>query len=266
MTEKDVKKLLTKANNERLFGDTAEALAILHRLHNEYPNDITYLGLLASTYYDEKEYDIALEYCDKADQIEKNNANTLDLRGLIAYEKGGKRQAEEYYQKALDKDPLLIDCRLKLIDLLFEEKRYQEVVDECQFVLKNNDPDRNNYTVKELTSLFVSYLSRVYHYYWKALVELKQYKEAIPVVHEYIDLRSTTIKDPYFFDREEELLLKLYYLLGDKENTDKYEDRWKNHYSMSDRYINSMKKDTEQGYIIEPNFDNYEIDEKGRFL
>lgn len=136
MTEKEVKKLLKKANEERLFGETTEALAILHHLHDAFPNDITYIGLLASTYYEQKEYDAAVDYCDKADAIDLNNPNTLDLRGVMAYEKG----------------------------------------------------------------------------------------------------------------------------------ITKYTDRWLNHYNMSEKYIASKKKDVEQGYILNPNFDNYETDEKGRFL
>lgn len=51
MTEKEIEKLLKKANNERLFGDTAKALAILHQLHTEFPKEKKYIGLLASTYY-----------------------------------------------------------------------------------------------------------------------------------------------------------------------------------------------------------------------
>lgn len=266
MTDNELNKLLKKANNERLFGETAEALAIYHRIYNEYPDNIDYLGLLASTYYEEKEYDVALEYCDKADTIDPDNANVLDLRGLIAYDKGDKKLAEEYYRKALKKEPLLIGCRLKLIRMLFEQERYENVVEECRFVLKNNDADRENYPIKEKTQLFVSYLYDVYSSLWRALVHLKEYKEAISVIHEYVKSCSTTVKDPYFFDREDDLLYKLYYLISDEENIAKYTDRWRNHYTMSEKYVESKKKYVEQDYILDFNPDNYEFDEKGRFL
>ena len=266
MTGKEVKRLLNKANEERLYGDPAEALAMLHRLNNEFPNNITYLGLLASTYYGVKEYDVALEYCDKADTVEKDNPNTLDLRGLIAYEKGDKIATEEYYRKALDKEPLLVGCRLKLIRLLFEEKRYNEVVDECRFVIKNNDPDKENYPEKEKRGLYIKYLYDIYSCLWRSLVYLRRYQNAISIIHEYIASRSAYIKDPYFFDREDDLLFKLYYLIGDEEGIIKYTDRWINHYQMSEKYVASKKKDVEQGYLIDFNPDNYEVDEKGRFL
>ncbi len=138
MTDKELGKLLRKAYKERLCGDNAEALAIYYRINNEYPDNITYIGLLAGTYYEEKEYDTALEYCDKADEIDPDNPNTLNLRGLIAYDKGDKESTEKYYRKALEKAPLLVDCRSELINLLFKEERYNEVVEQCQFVLENN--------------------------------------------------------------------------------------------------------------------------------
>jgi len=259
MTEKEVKRLLKKANEEWLFyNNVAESIAILQRVHNEFPNEIKYLGLLASYYYKAGEYDLALECCDKADSIDLNNANTLDLRGLIAYEKKDKKQAEIYYREALQKEPLLVECRLKLIELLFDEERYEDTIIECQFILKFNDPDRENYSEKDKKNIFLNYLSIVYFRYKDSLIYLKRYEEAIVVIQEYIKSRSTTIKDPYFFDIDDRLLLKLYFVINDQEGIDKYTDRWLNFYKVDPINIDRYKKDAEQGYLLSLNPDNYQ--------
>ena len=77
------------------------------------------------------------------------------------------------------------------------------------------------------------------------------------------DFASSYTTDPYFFDHEDEMLFKLFYLLDDKEKTDYYQNRWLNFYKVVSSQIDGMKKDAKQGYITNMNPDNYNIDEYG---
>ncbi|WP_262903082.1 hypothetical protein [Sphingobacterium sp. GVS05A] len=41
MEEKEVKKLLSEAKKKRNYGEFAEALAILHHVNNDFPQNVT---------------------------------------------------------------------------------------------------------------------------------------------------------------------------------------------------------------------------------
>ena len=263
MTEKEAEKLLNRANYERLFGDTAKTLAILHQLNSEFPKEKKYLGLLASTYYSKGELDLALEYCKKALELDSNYKEIYELKGLIAYAKDHKEEAEIEYKQALKIDSKFALARVRLIQLYFEKKEYNKVTEECWFILNKIVPDRLSYDKEKKSKLNNDYLNIVYYNLWKALIEQHKYEEAAKVIIEYKDFASSYIKDPYFFDKEDELLFKLFYLLDDKEKTNYYKNRWLNFYKVVPSLIDGMKKDAKQGYIINMNPDNYNIDENG---
>lgn len=105
MTEQERDKLLEKANIERMFGDTAKAIAILHQLISEFSKEKMYLGLLASSYYSNGELNLALEYCEKALEFDPQYPQIFELKGLISYAKDHKEEAEIEYNKALKMDP-----------------------------------------------------------------------------------------------------------------------------------------------------------------
>ena len=263
MTEKEIEKLLKKANNERLFGDTAKALAILHQLHTEFPKEKKYIGLLASTYYGKGEKEIALEYCEKALALDPNYKEIYELKGMIAYLMGDIVRAEQFYKKALEIDPLFAGDRIRLAQLYFEQKQYEQVIEECSFILKNNDIERWSYTIEQKDILLINWLLSTYSLLWQAFIELKEYKKAIETITEYLKFASCTVKDPYYFHQEDELLFKLYYLIGDQKKFEEYKDRWLHFYKVVQGRVLGMQKDADQGYIITTNFDNYNIDENG---
>ncbi|MBX4132126.1 tetratricopeptide repeat protein [Frischella sp. Ac48] len=263
MTEQEADELLEEVNYERLFGDTAKAIAILHQLNLEFPQEKMYLGLLASCYYSNGELDLALEYAEKALALDSNYKEIYELKGLIAYAKGDQEEAEMAYQQALKIDPQFALARVRLMQLYFEKKEYNKVTDECWFILNKIVPDRLSYDKEKKSKLNNDYLNIVYYNLWKALIAQRKYDEAANVIIEYKDFASSYITDPYFFDKEDELLFKLFYLLDDKEKTDYYQNRWLNFYQVVPSLIDGMKKDVEQGYITNMNPDNYNIDEYG---
>ena len=265
MTEQEVEKLLKEANNERLFGDTAKTLAILHQLNSEFPKEKKYLGLLASTYYSKGELDLALEYCKKALELDSNYKEIYELKGLIAYAKDHKEEAIIEYKKALKIDSKFALARVRLIQLYFEKKKYNKVTEECWYILNKIVPDRFSYDKEKKKILDIDYLNIVYTNLWKSLIEQHKYEEASKVIIEYKDFASSFIKDPYFFDEEDQMLFKLFYLLDDKEKTDYYKNRWLNFYKVVPSLIYGMKKDAKQGHITDMNLDNYNIDKNGDF-
>ena len=265
MTEQEADELLEKVNYERLFGDTAKAIAMLHQLNSEFPQEKMYLGLLASCYYSNGELDLALEYAEKALALDSNYKEIYELKGLIAYAKGDQEEAEIAYQQALKIDPQFALGRVRLMQLYFEKKEYNKVTDECWFILNKIVPDRLSYDKEKKRKLNNEYLLIVYINLWKALIAQRKYEEAANVIIDYKDFASSYIKDPYFFDKEDEMLFKLFYLLDDKEKTNYYQNRWLNFYQVVPSRIDGMKKDAKQGYITNMNPDNYNIDEYGHF-
>lgn len=265
MTEQEADKLLEEVNYERLFGDTAKAIAILHQLNSEFPQEKMYLGLLASCYYSNGELDLALEYAEKALALDPHYPAIFELKGLIAYAKGDQEEAEIAYQQALKIDPQFALGRVRLMQLYFEKKEYNKVTEECWFILNKIVPDRLSYDKEKKRKLNNEYLLIVYINLWKALIAQHKYEEAANGIIERKDFASSYIKDPYFFDKEDEMLFKLFYLLDDKEKTDYYQNRWLNFYQVVPSRIDGMKKDAKQGYITNMNPDNYNIDEYGHF-
>lgn len=264
MTPQEAEKLLRKAEKHRLYGACyPEALAILHQLNTEFPQEIKYVGLLASTYWAAGEKDTAKEYCYKALELDANCEFIYELLGIIAEE--GETNiplAKQHYLKALELNPDFAQAREKLMLIYYEEKDYQATIQECMYLISNNNlkPD---YTPRQKRGVWMEWLFMAYTRLWESMILTKEYQQAIFYILQYVDLRRPEIEDPYFFDNEERILFKLYYLLQNKDKVAEYRDKWLNFYKIPLDHIISMEKDTDQGYIINVNIDNYKIDRNG---
>ncbi|MDR2475515.1 MAG: hypothetical protein LBD45_06625 [Bacteroidales bacterium] len=58
-------------------------LEYLHQLHNQFPNEVIYLELLALTYYEAADYSMADKYCECILAIDSDNKNVQELKSKI---------------------------------------------------------------------------------------------------------------------------------------------------------------------------------------
>lgn len=266
MTEQEVQKLLQKIAKEKMFGEPEMALAYLNQLHQEFPKEKKYLGLLASSYYELWEFDTAKEYIKEAFELDPEYWQMYELLGMMAYLEKDKEQAESYYFKALAIKPDCIYIRLRLMQMYYEDEKYEQIIEQGDYIFTTTIPDRLNYTKEKRKKLDNEvFLSTVYFFYYQSLIQLNRYKEAITILEDFKKFMTPVTTDPYYFDRVDDLFFKLYYLEGNKKKIEYYKDRWLNLYNMPISFIKGLEQDAKQGYIIQDNPDNYQIDEEGNY-
>jgi tetratricopeptide (TPR) repeat protein len=267
MDKQELKQKLADAKNFRDFSYYAEALTLLHQIVNEYPTAMHYY-LLAGTYFESGEADPALEYADEALKVDPKYKNAYDLKAR-AYEWDKKYpEAEQMYLKALEIDPDFFDARNGLVDLYWHKtKDYEKVIEQCEWIFSQYDSFtfiENEFKVK------FRWLGAFYSPAQESYIYLKKYKEAIKLIlrYKYIITNYFPPKgdDEGTLVEEDVCLFKLYYLLGLKDELEQQQKYYQQKYNASDNEINSMKKDAEQGYIINNNWENYTIGENGEIL
>jgi tetratricopeptide (TPR) repeat protein len=265
MTKTELKKQLSTARFHREYGQYPEALAILHQVVNEYPED-KYYYLLASTYFESGEQELALEYADKTLEINISNKETYELKGLIYEKQEELKQAENMYLKALDIDPDFFNARDKLIYLYYlKEKNYEKTIHQCDLVFskyrfeiyKDNNP-----------SILFQYFLTFGDVFYKSYIHLNRYEDAIKILLEKKRVINYIVKgnENYILSSDDAILYKLYCILKDEKGIAEMKVRWKNYYQVSDSYISGMEKDAVQGYILKFHDENYDIAPDGTFL
>lgn len=258
MTEQEVQKLLKKIAKKKMFGEPEMAIAYLNQLHQEFPKEKKYLGLLASSYYELWEFDTAKEYIKEAFELDPDYWQMYELLGMMAYLDKDKEQAEKYYFKALSIKPDCIYIRLRLMQMYYEDEKYEQTAEQGDYIFTTTIPDRMNFDIEKRKRLNnEDFLNTVYFFYYQSLIQLKYYKEAITILEDFKKFMTPVTKDPYYFDREDRILLKLYILTQNEEKIEYYKDRWLSHYKVPKERILSIEKDIQDGYIINENIDNY---------
>lgn len=265
MSKLDVQKTLKKIARKRMFGEPEVAISLLNQLHQEYPQEKKYLGILASSYYGLWEFGVAKEYIQEALDLAPNYYEMYELLGMIAYLEKDKEQAENYYFKALAINPQIAEIRLRLMQLYYEDKKYEQVVEQGEYILNQIIPDRMSFDIDKRKTIDSDYSHSVYFNLYCALIQLKRYSEAIQILEEYKEFQKPTVKDPYFFDRIDRILLKLYVATHNKEKTEEYRALWLNHYKVVSSYVKGLFKDAEEFLILTSNENNYQIDEDGNY-
>ncbi|KPE51118.1 tetratricopeptide repeat protein [Chryseobacterium indologenes] len=258
MTEQEVEKLLQKISNQKMFGETEKAIANLHLLNNEFPKEKKYLALLASAYWDADSADAAEEYCNKALEIDPDYSEAIELKGLIAEKQGNDDLAEHYYKESTEKKAPFKMGYLRLVLLYYKQERYEEAIQEAEFLIDNFDTGRNEYSEEDQRKIVSQWLGLTYIRLYSSLIHTGQYEKAIEKINEFIAFRSNYVKDPYQFLTEDEILFKLYHCTGDAEKMKESENKMLNHYMVPSNIVSSMKKDAEQGYLESANPDNYQ--------
>lgn len=259
MNQQEVDKLLQKISNQKMFDEPEKAIANLHILNNEFPNNKKYLALLASAYLDVDSSDTAEEYCNKALEIDPDYAEAFEIKGLIAESKEEFDLSENYYKESISKDVPFKMGHLRLILLYYKLERYDDAIKEAEYMLNHFDQNRNESSEDDQRKIFSQWLSFAYIRLCSSLIRTNQYEKAIHYINEFVDFRSHYIKDPYQFLTEDELLFKLYHAILSTEKMKEAEDKMLHHYMIPPNIIASMKRDVEQGYIESANPDNYTV-------
>jgi tetratricopeptide (TPR) repeat protein len=77
------------------------------------PNNTTLLRDMADVFYQQKQYDKSLEYCQKLLQLDDKDAKALYQAGLCFQKKGQKDRGQQMCDKAIEMDPSLENLRRK---------------------------------------------------------------------------------------------------------------------------------------------------------
>jgi tetratricopeptide (TPR) repeat protein len=251
MKDKQIKDpLLVEAKyyrDSRLF---PEALATLHQLSNKYPENVSLIYLLASTYYESRSEDEALKYCDMAIEKDENSKEAYELKGILLKRKGEYADSEKNLLKSLALDANMHDARKHLIALYyFYLKDYPKAEEHCVYMFQHRDPDRDNMSRRGKIKAF-DWILLISNMYRSSLIRQKKYKEAAENLKYKISFGLSITYDPSIYLSDHANLYNLYCISGDEENRKEQYEYLRNFYKVSEAEIkgweDSLKED---GYV-----------------
>lgn len=248
MNEKEVKKLLSEAKKHRNNGEFAESLALLHQVNNEFPENVTYRYLLASTYYESMSTEPAKRYVEEAIGLDSDFKENYELLGDIFQKEGDLQSAQINYEKAYNLDSQYITVGEKLIQLYLRTKNYEDVLKVCDNMTSYIPVDTSTAKSRALTSI---YLGCLLYKSW-ALVYLKQYESAIQQIEEIKskDKETGVPTYPGMYKNEDETLFKLYYKLNNPDKAAEYRNLLKTEYKYDENAIGRLETEAEQDIML----------------
>jgi tetratricopeptide (TPR) repeat protein len=83
---------------------------------------------LANKLYQEQRYGAARDYLQQARKIEPRNKYTLNLAGVVAYNLGEYKEAQEIFEYLLALDPDFLSAYLNLGNVFWESRRWDEAL------------------------------------------------------------------------------------------------------------------------------------------
>lgn len=94
-------------------GDYEAGEALLLSILKRKPNNTVLLRDMAEIFYQQKQYDKSLEYCQKLMTIDEKDGKALYQAGLCFQKKGEKDRGQQMCDKAIEMDPTLENLRKK---------------------------------------------------------------------------------------------------------------------------------------------------------
>ncbi len=94
-------------------GDFDKGEELLLGILKRKPNNTTLLRDMAEIFYQQKQYDRSLTYCQKLMEINPNDGKALYQAGLCFQKKGQKDRGQQMCDKAIEMDPSLQNLRQK---------------------------------------------------------------------------------------------------------------------------------------------------------
>src|SRR5689334_16241042 len=109
-------------------GDLAGARRTFERLLDDAPDLAAVRIALGRVYYQEKDYQTALDMFQKALRIEPNSATAVTLSARAREKLGDTEKALLEYERASELDPSLGFAQMRISQLFAEEKDYEESI------------------------------------------------------------------------------------------------------------------------------------------
>lgn len=94
-------------------GDYSKGEQLLLGILKRKPNNTVLLRDMAEIFYQQKQYDKSLEYCQKLMTINDKDGKALYQAGLCFQKKGEKDRGQQMCDKAIEMDPSLADLKRK---------------------------------------------------------------------------------------------------------------------------------------------------------
>lgn len=94
-------------------GDYAKGENLLLGLLKRKPNNTTILRDMSEIFYQQKQFDKSLEYCQKLLELDPKDGKALYQAGLVFIKKGEKDRGQQMCDKAIEMDPSLSNLRKK---------------------------------------------------------------------------------------------------------------------------------------------------------
>lgn len=94
-------------------GDYNRGEQLLQGILTRKPNNVTILRDMAQAFYEQRQYDKSLTYCEKLMKLDANDAKALYQAGLCFQKKGEKDRGQQMCDKAIAMDPSLESLRRK---------------------------------------------------------------------------------------------------------------------------------------------------------
>lgn len=94
-------------------GDFEKGEQLLLGILKRKPNNTVLLRDMSEIYYQQKQYDKSLEYCQKLMEIDAKDGKALYQAGLCFQKKGQKDRGQQMCDKAIEMDPSLASMRTK---------------------------------------------------------------------------------------------------------------------------------------------------------
>ena len=94
-------------------GDFAKGEQMLQEVLKRKPNNVTLLRDMSEVFYQQKQFDKSLEYCEKLMVINPKDGKALYQAGLNFQKKGQKDRGQQMCDKAIEMDPSLASLKKK---------------------------------------------------------------------------------------------------------------------------------------------------------
>ena len=242
--------LLTKVKLYRKKRQFPEALEALHQLSNKYPGNVSIIYLLAITYYESRNEEKALKYCNAALEKDDNCKEAYELKGILLKRKGEYADSEKNLLKSLSIDENMHNARTHLIAVYyFYLQDYPTAEAHCVYMFKHRDPERDTMSRQGKIEVFDWFLL-VSGMYESTLIRQKKYREAAEHIKYRISFGLSITYDPSSYVSDHADLYDLYCISGDEENRQELYKYLREFYKVSESEIKgweeSLKKD---GYI-----------------
>ncbi len=263
MSRNKTQALLLEAKAYRDLERYPEALENLHQLVEQDSDNPNYLYLLGSTYLESKNVEFAKKYALLTLEKKTDSKEAFELLGLISEAEKKYEEAEKYYLKSLETDPDFFNARFMLIKLysncFFPErlnqyqqgykevfKDYSKAVEQCNIALQGYNSQKINKLKKnERLDIGMNYCV-IAHHLARAYYKEQKQEETIQALQRAVSIGKDVWGEGVNVFGEYINIFKLYHLLGDKKNAEKYLEIIRSQCS-TEQDFQKLKKDiTEQ--------------------